>query len=87
VADLGAGVEAGGEPEARDQNCRSRWKRAESVKGLDPQRRDGEDRNRRRDLCGDGGRGAAGLRTGEELADGAKVLFVLRGAAGGWFMP
>ena len=43
----------------------------------DPQRRDAEDRDRPRDLRGDGGRRAAGVRAGGQAADGAEVFFVL----------
>jgi hypothetical protein len=52
---------------------------AHDRKELDPQRRNAEDRDRRGDLCRDGGRGVAGVRAGGPAADGAEVFFVLRG--------
>ena len=82
-ADLRLGGRRCGRAGAKTESAEEAGRGREHPRGLTqeephPQRRDAEDRDRRGDLCGDGGRGASGLRAGRQAADGAEVFFVLR---------
>ena len=84
VADLRFGGGARGRPGAQAQGAKAPGRgrehaRQDRQEEHDPQQRDAEDRDRSRNLRCEGGRRASHLRAGGQAADGAAVLFVLRG--------